>query len=56
MCLVVGLAHAAADVLRRIVRESVPVLVLAGIVSMLAGLTIEGRLDVAARRSRRCSS
>jgi mgtE-like transporter len=31
--------------LRRIVRESVPVLVLAGVVSMLAGLTIQGRLD-----------
>jgi mgtE-like transporter len=32
-------------VLRRIMRESVPVLVVAGVISMLAGLTIEGRLD-----------
>ncbi len=30
--------------LRRIVRESIPVLVLAGLISMLAGLTIQGRL------------
>lgn len=31
--------------LRRVVRESVPVLLVAGFVSMLAGLTIQGRLD-----------
>jgi len=31
--------------LRRIVRESVPVLSVAGMVSMLAGLTLDGRLD-----------
>ena len=43
-CLVVGW-RTHLPVLRRIVRESVPVLVLAGIVSMLAGLTIQGRID-----------
>jgi mgtE-like transporter len=31
--------------LRRIVRESVPVLLLSGFISMLAGLTIQGQLD-----------
>src|SRR3954470_13117257 len=31
--------------LRRIVRESVPVLLLSGFISMLAGLTIQGRLN-----------
>jgi mgtE-like transporter len=44
VCLVAGW-RTHLPVLRRIVRESVPVLVLAGIVSMLAGLTIQGRLD-----------
>ena len=43
-CLVAGW-RTHLPVLRRIVRESVPVLVLAGIVSMLAGLTIQGRID-----------
>jgi mgtE-like transporter len=33
------------DVLRRVVRESLPVLVLAGTVDVVAGLTIEKRLD-----------
>ena len=33
------------DLLRRIVRESVPVLVLAGLVDVVAGLTIEKRLE-----------
>lgn len=42
-CLVAGW-RTHLPLLRRIVRESVPVLVLAGMVSMLAGLTIQGRL------------
>jgi mgtE-like transporter len=36
--------RSALPTLRRIVRESVPVLLLSGFVSMLAGLTIQGRL------------
>jgi mgtE-like transporter len=44
ICLVIGW-RSHLPLLRRIVRESVPVLVLAGIISMLAGLTIQGRLD-----------
>jgi mgtE-like transporter len=44
LCLVAGW-RTHLPVLRRIVRESVPVLVLAGLVSMLAGLTIEGSLE-----------
>lgn len=36
-------------VLRRIVQESVPVLILAGLVSMLAGLTINGQLEALLR-------
>jgi mgtE-like transporter len=44
VCLVAGWrTHLA--VLRRIVRESVPVLLLSGLISMLAGLTLQGRLD-----------
>jgi mgtE-like transporter len=43
-CIVVGW-RSHLPMLRRIVRESVPVLVLAGIVSMLAGLILDGRLD-----------
>jgi mgtE-like transporter len=43
-CLVAGW-RTHLPLLRRSVRESVPVLVLAGIVSMLAGLTIQGRID-----------
>jgi mgtE-like transporter len=42
-CLVLG-ARTHLVVLRRIVRESVGVLVLSGLVSMLAGLTLESRL------------
>jgi mgtE-like transporter len=43
VCLVAGWrTHLA--VLRRIVRESVPVLLAAGVISMLAGLIIEGRI------------
>jgi mgtE-like transporter len=42
-CLVAGW-RTHLPVLRRIVRESVPVLVVAGIVSMLAGLVIEGQI------------
>ncbi|MET1003153.1 MAG: magnesium transporter [Acidimicrobiia bacterium] len=44
VCLVVGW-RTHLPTLRRIVRESVPVLLLAGSVSMLAGLTIQGRID-----------
>ena len=44
VCLVAGW-RTHLPVLRRIVHESVPVLVLAGIISMLAGLTIEGRIS-----------
>ncbi|MDZ4827996.1 MAG: magnesium transporter [Actinomycetota bacterium] len=42
-CLVAGW-RTRLTLLRRIVRESIPVLVLAGVISMLAGLTIQGRL------------
>jgi mgtE-like transporter len=42
-CLVAG-ARTNLTVLRRIVRESVGVLVLAGLISMLAGLTLQSRL------------
>lgn len=42
-CLVAGW-RTHLPLLRRVVRESVPVLVLSGVVSMLAGLTIQGRL------------
>jgi mgtE-like transporter len=38
------------DALRRVVRESVPVLLLAGIVSTLAGVTIQSRVDSLADR------
>lgn len=50
LCVLAGLASLVAGLrsrlplLRAIVRESVPVLVVAGLVSMLAGLTIDGRL------------
>ncbi|GIU87122.1 MAG: divalent cation transporter [Acidimicrobiia bacterium] len=37
-------------ILRRVVRESVPVLLFAGFVSMLAGLTIQGRLGPLVRQ------
>ena len=42
--------------LRRIVIESLPILALAGVVDILAGMTIEKRFDVVPRLSRRCSS
>jgi mgtE-like transporter len=43
VCLVAGW-RTHLSVLRRIVRESVPVLLAAGVISMLAGLIIEGRI------------
>lgn len=42
--LIYGLRAKALPILRRIVQESVPVLVASGVVSMAAGLTIQGRL------------
>jgi len=43
-CLVVGW-RSRHEIIRRVMRESIGVAVLAGCVSMLAGLTIDGRLD-----------
>ncbi len=43
--LVVGLRAKALPTLRRIVQESVPVLVASGVISMFAGLILQGRFD-----------
>jgi mgtE-like transporter len=47
--LALGLRAHALPILRRIVVESVPVLVVSGVISMFAGLTIQGRFDALAR-------
>ncbi len=47
--LVIGLRARTLPRLRRIVQESVPVLVVSGVISMFAGLTIQGRFATLAR-------
>ena len=47
--LVVGLRAKRLPILRRIVKESVPVLVVSGVISMFAGLAIQGRFSTLAR-------
>lgn len=47
--LVAGLRSKALPITRRVVQESVPVLIVSGIVSMFAGLTIQGRFGALSR-------
>jgi mgtE-like transporter len=47
--LIAGLRARARPQLRRIVQESVPVLVVSGVISMFAGLTLQGRVATLAR-------